>query len=397
MPSPLDSVLESLGSAFAASPVLAPLVTAASAPPDAAPSSPLTVGGRDLFEGTGGVRFQGFDAEALVPLIVVDIRELSENKICLGAIGSSKRSGRFCVRSNCNTAAHRTKERTVEEWRVNGITEMLCVRVPASQKSTGEAAFVDPSLALAQMESSDYFYHLTEQRSLNNWVMIFSQLRGIIRDRVDDQEDEQASSNLAHRLERAAEALPTPAKRRREMEDLDDSSPLTVDLTALPTADEFVTNEADRVLFKNQNQLKSALDDVNDSLRALVSNALSVEGFKQHSSDKLNALEGGIGKRPPQYTAPTIWQAVQDLEQDIVDSRGSVVKEVQRSLEEISESMTKNLNYVVESQLKSIKIPKEVATKAELAEALSKLETRIAGFLRQTLEGGLLTTIKSIT
>jgi hypothetical protein len=226
--------------------------------------------------------------------------------------------------------------------------------------------------------------------------MIFAQLRGIIRDRVDDPDDDQPSSNLVQRMERAMGALPTPAKRRREMEDLDEASPLSVNLSALPSEDELVTNEADRILWKNQNQLKNALDDVHDSLRALIANAVTQEGFKQHSSEKLNALEGGIGRRPPQYNAPTVWQAVQDLEQDIADSRVTVTAEVQSTLDGISATMNRNLTYLVASEIKGLKLPTDVATQDQLTSALTKLEVRIAAFLKQTLEGGLLATVQAI-
>jgi hypothetical protein len=302
--SPLDSVLDSLGAMAAAiSPVIAPpaLATQPSAAP---PSPPGSVGSGDYLSGTGGVRFQGFDGEASVILAVVDIRDSMENQTCLGAIGSTKRSGRFCIRRGCNIAAHRYKDKAIDEWRSEGIREMLCIRVPATK--TVEAGFLDPALSTDQLQLDDYREYLKDSRSLNNWVMIFSQLRGIVRDRIDDPGDSQPIANLEQRLDRASAALPTPAKRRREIEDLDETSPMAVSLADLPLDEALVTNEADRILWKNQNKLKSALDDVHDALKTLISNAVLMEGFKQHSSDKLNMLEGGIGKRPTFSTAPTV-------------------------------------------------------------------------------------------
>jgi hypothetical protein len=391
--SPLESVFESLGSLVAASlsPVIAPAALDAS-PGIAPPSPPGTVGSRDNYQGTGGVRFQGFDGEALVSLVIVDLRE-DGNKTCFGAIGSTKRSGRFCVRVGCSIAAHRTKEKTLEEWRNNGIAAMLCVRVPSSK--TVEAAFIDPALPIAQMTTDDYSLHLTESRSLNNWVMIFAQLRGIIRDRADDPDDSQPISSLAQRLERASAALPTPAKRGREMEDLDENSALSVSLLDLPPDEFLVTNDADRVLLKNQNMLKGALDDVNDALKSLISTAVQMEGFKQQSSDKMNALEGGIGKRPQNYAAPTVWQALRDLGEDIVVARTTIGHDLsakaRQQLEDIGEHMNKNMLYVLESKLK------EAATSQQLSEAITKLESRVAAFLKQTLEAGLLPSIQSLT
>jgi hypothetical protein len=396
--SPLDSVFASLGSMMAASlsPVIAPASSGAllgTAPP----SPPSTVGSRDLNQGTGGVRFQGFDGEALVSLAIVDLKE--GNKTCLGAIGSTKRSGRFCIRVDCTIAAHRAKEKTLEDWRSNGIVEMLCVRVPSSK--TVDAASIDPALPLAQMDHADYRDYLTESRSLNNWVMIFAQLRGIIRDRVDDPDDSQPIASLSQRLERASAALPTPAKRRREMEDLDENSPLSVSLAELPLDKALVTNEADRVLFKNQNQLKGALDDVNDALKSLIGTAVLMEGFKQQASDKLNALEGGIGKRPPHYSSPTVWQALQDLGEDIVSARVTITNDLSSQshlkLEDIGEQMNKNMLYILESKIDALQVPRDVATQQQLSESITKLESRVAIFLKQTLEGGLLPSIQSIT
>jgi hypothetical protein len=140
-------------------------------------------------------------------------------------------------------------------------------------------------------------------------------------------------------------------------------------------------------------------------LKTLISNAVLMEGFKQHSSDKLNMLEGGIGKRPTFSTAPTVWQALQEIGEDICEARKAIVTEVtataHRQLEEIGEQMYKNVDYVIEakidSRVKQIKLPKEVATQGQLGEAMSKLETKIAAFLRQTLEGGLMSAVKLIT
>jgi hypothetical protein len=192
-----------------------------------------------------------------------------------------------------------------------GARRVLVIRAPSATGPRVEAAFVQPSLDVTSIPFEVYQDYVgVLVRSINDWAALFSLWKSEAI--LVEEEDEHVSTDLSTRLERAATTLPTPSKRARDEDQIEEDSPMSIYMREVPIDPEH-GDLAIAAITKNLNELASGYADLKDLVTGLKYSQASLDAFRQRISDKVNLMQLIMGERPSDLLAVTIWESLGQL------------------------------------------------------------------------------------